>query len=397
VVLQKEVKDYVHRVRGLKSAYGAILGVAQKAHEKAGTMMQEFLDGIQHGNDHAGAGIPLSLNDMPAWMRIRRELSGASQTKEIIPGSLLIAAVSQFDFLYGKMVRKLFTIRPDLMLSEQGEIKLAEVFRYERVEDIREAVIEKRVEGLLRKSHDDQIGWLESALSVTLRADKELLGQFIEITERRNLLVHCEGVVGGQYLSVCGRFDAVHEGAQRGSKLSVDEAYFSRSCDLLLEIGVKVSQIMWRKINPEGANDANLFYNEVCFDLISGGDLAVAKRLLLFHKLQWSRDCRDEHRLRAALNLAQCYKWMGEGDQCIRILQEFEWPTRAPLFQLGYHVLMGEFDVAARLMAAVGEDVLPRSCYREWPIFQEFIRSEQFSSAYRDLFSEEFEMLRAQA
>ena len=67
----------------------------------------------------------------------------------------------------------------------------------------REKIFAKEVESILRSSHSDQFLWMERVFSIPLTKGLESWPSFIELTERRNLFVHCDGVVSDQYINVC--------------------------------------------------------------------------------------------------------------------------------------------------------------------------------------------------
>jgi hypothetical protein len=71
------------------------------------------------------------------------------------------------------------------------------------IEEAKLQLVDKEVEVVLRASHTEQFEWFEKNLSVKLRSGLEIWPTFIELTERRNLFAHGDGVVTQQYLSVC--------------------------------------------------------------------------------------------------------------------------------------------------------------------------------------------------
>ena len=64
-------------------------------------------------------------------------------------------------------------------------------------------MIDNTIDKLLRESHTEQINWLEKALCVDTLKKFDGWADYIELTERRNLFVHSNGVVDSQYLTEC--------------------------------------------------------------------------------------------------------------------------------------------------------------------------------------------------
>lgn len=89
---------------------------------------------------------------------------------------------------------------------------------------------------------------MENNFKIPLREGLEVWAKFIEITERRNLFVHCDGIVSKQYLEVCNKhgFD-FSKPLSVGEKLDVVPDYFESAYECLFEVGVKLGHVLWRK------------------------------------------------------------------------------------------------------------------------------------------------------
>jgi hypothetical protein len=139
------------------------------------------------------------------------------------------------------------------------------------LEEAREYLIEKEVESVLRESHLKQFKWLETKLSFSLRKDLPSFNDFIEITERRNLFVHCNGVAR-QYIDVCKENEVKKiDKVKIGQQLIASLEYLKKCYMVLFEIGVKIGQVVWRKLWPNNLEDADIHLNNVCYALLIKG------------------------------------------------------------------------------------------------------------------------------
>src|SRR5690606_30868436 len=117
------------------------------------------------------------------------------------------------------------------------------------IEAARRHVIEKEVESVLRESHTAQFEWFEKRLNTSLREKLDAWPTFIELTERRNLFVHNDGVVNSQYLAVCRAHNVpVPAETVEGTKLEASYSYHAQAASCLLEIGLKLGQVVWRRL-----------------------------------------------------------------------------------------------------------------------------------------------------
>src|SRR5262249_11987437 len=145
----------------------------------------------------------------------------------------------------------------------------------------RDAIIEKEVESVIRSSHSGQIEWLEKRLNMTLRKDLKIWPEFIELCERRNIFTHADGLVSSQYLKACAAHGCTVT-AKFGEKLSVDPAYYENAVSIILEMGVKLTQVVWRKLCPDQILEASTELNEFAYELIAKRKYKAAITMLEF-------------------------------------------------------------------------------------------------------------------
>jgi len=131
-----------------------------------------------------------------------KELKVASET---VPCSFIVTLVSQYDAFIGCIISEILTTKKDILHTIDKKIGYSELKQFTTVSKAINNIINKEIESVLSKSHDDHLKWIENKLNITLRSDQKLIADFIEITERRNLFVHCDGVVNEHYINKCNR------------------------------------------------------------------------------------------------------------------------------------------------------------------------------------------------
>ena len=152
----------------------------------------------------------------------------ANHSIEILPNSLFVSLISQFDAFLGKLIKQIFLTKPEILNSSEKNISFAKLSELKSFEEAKEYMIEKEIESVLRESHTDHFQWLENKLRITLRKDLDIWKDFIEITERRNLLVHNDGIVTSQYLLICRQNNVTFSSEPKiGDQLNVDPEYFA--------------------------------------------------------------------------------------------------------------------------------------------------------------------------
>jgi hypothetical protein len=255
--------------------------------------------------------------------------------------------------------------------------------------------LEKEIESVLRESHTEHFKWLESKLGLnTLRKfDTKVWEDFIELTERRNLFVHCDGIVSSQYIKVCQDNKVNVDITKIGKKLDIDKEYFKKAYRCIYEISIKLAHTIWRKLNPNERELADSYLNNVCVELIDNEEYELA---IIFLNFAFTDPIIKKANLQAKylflLNKGQALKWSGQNEELKNLLNDQDWSICHDVIKLGKAVLLDHFDEATQIMKNIGNNPEKISTlhYRGWPIFKEFRKTSQFISTYEEIFNEPF-------
>ena len=293
--------------------------------------------------------IPLKGKDEHLLENVKN-LSKVGDARQLVSRSFVVTLVSQFDAYIAGLVRALHEIRPDILNLHAKTISYSDIVELGDVASVEERLIENEIDSLLRSSHSDQFKWLESKLEMRLKEVDSKWAAFIELTERRNLFVHANARVSSQYLRVCKNNKvALPLDCRIGSTLPVSNEYFSASYSLLAEIGVKLGIILWRKAAASEQPEADSHLIEVTLNLIKSGKYALARSILEDFLFSIPAGDRTESTKRTMIiNLAQSMKWLGQEEDCEKLLKRFDWSATSPLFNLAIAVLKDDFAVAKK-------------------------------------------------
>ncbi len=308
----------------------------------------------------------------------------------VVPRSFLVSLVSQFDAFVGSLVGALFRLKPELLKSFERTLSLSQLSDFGSMEAAKDYVIEKEIETLLRKSHSEQFDWLEKKFDVKLHVELPIWPSFIEVTERRNLFVHSDGIVSSQYLKVCRENSVTLEaGVEVGKELEVSHTYFTLAHAAIYEIGVKLAQVLWRKVLPSQLKEPDDSLSNMCFELIQEENYELAKTLLNFACSTPMKHADERSRLVFLVNKAQAYKWSGDSKAALEIVKKQDWSATGDAFQLAEAVLTDNFQEAVRFMQKIGSTGYPhKEHYKTWPLFKEFRKSQEFRDAFEKIFGE---------
>lgn len=394
--INRELADFLRRIDALSGTLPLLMFLLTGMESTAGQKLNFFLrakgkpTGSKPGTDAETFSIP--PEHLTEHARRMAEVGKAAAARDILPQTVLVAMVSQFDAFLSRLLRCLYLKRPELLNDSDKQMSYGEVIGFDSIDTAKEFILEKEIEGVIRKSHAEQFVWMENKFRLKLREDLPIWPVFIELTERRNLFAHCNGVVSSQYIQVCkqhrvgeGKLPAV------GDSLGANSTYIKRSYSCLYEMGTKLACVLWRKVFPEELKEADNALNDVIFQLLSSDQFPLAITLGRFAVDVLKKWGSDELRLYLKLNLAQAYKWNGAKDKCADIVEKEDWSARGNQIQLAVALLSDNYVEAVRLMKRIGTSgEVKEHHYKEWPIFREFRKRPEFLDAYQVIYGRPF-------
>lgn len=396
--LESVVKLYVEHISSLFKGLFLTMAALQGTDKKVVELLQDFEkenciitepdeDGIQY--------VRVKENYVKRWNLLNQELKQIRLSRSLVPASFLASLVSQYDGFLGQLIKALFNIKPELLNASEKNITYSQLLEFGSVDAAKDYLLEKEIESVLRKSHTEQFEWLEAKFNIELRKDLASWPMFIELTERRNLFVHTRGIVSSQYMKVCAQHKIkLAENIKVGSQLDASAGYMTAAFACIFEIGVKLSHVLWRKMQPETRVQADENLAEVCYQLIYEDDekrMEIAANLLDFGTNTLKKHSSEQLRRRLVINRAQAYKWLGKEDVAKKIVQSEDWTATSDDFKLGEAVILENYREADEIMLRMGRNgALSSQSYREWPLFKRYVERPEFKVLFKTIFEEDF-------
>jgi hypothetical protein len=182
-----------------------------------------------------------------------------------------------------------------------------------------ERIIEKEVEAVMRRSHVDQIAWLESKSNRPLHENLAVWPDFVELCERRNLLTHTGGVISSQYLAACREHKVELDGKSVGVRLKITPTYYRKAVETVLEFGCKLIQVVWRVLRPNEIELAERELNNLAYKLLTRKEYRLARDILRFGLVEMHKHGSDSTRKMMVVNYANAEKLSGNKRQADEI------------------------------------------------------------------------------
>ncbi len=395
-IFAEDILNFTRDIECLHTSLPLIMKVIQAVEEMT---QKQFLDFIEKyasekhvDENNALCKYFVKAEDISKHNQFKRQYDNSLTALKLMPRNCVTSLVSQYDSFLGRIIRFIYSIKPQILNASEKTISYTDLIQFSSIETAKEYIIEKEVETIIRKSHADQFSWLKEKLGTPFNKDLKCWPIFIELTERRNLFVHCDGKVSSQYIKVCSEHKSnIPEDLNVGDQLAVSPKYFEEAYRCIYEIGVKLAHVIWRRLSPDYMDRSDENINDICFGLIEKGEYDLAIKILDYFTQEHIKHSNDVYKRMLIINRAQAYKWSKENDTCIKVLENIDWSACGDSFKIGVAVLKENYDEAYSLMRKLKNDnTFLKSFYKDWPLFKEFRKQENFSSVYEECYGETF-------
>lgn len=391
-----ELERFIVRARSLSVAFPTVTSALESnAQQKATEFLNLIVSNSTHEFDRETNrlrmhGIPFEL--MSKVDRSSRDARTAQLSEMVVGKSLVVALISQYDVFIGQLVRLLYAVEPSLLDVSDRHMTFAQLVSYQSIDQAREDILEKEVESVLYKSREEQLDYLSKKGKVELVKHLNCWQNLVEITERRNLFVHADGRVNRTYLNRCNQHGIKPSGGL-GEMLNVSIDYFRQSYYSVVEVGLVVAILLWRKLQPSDLETLLGTVTSIVYYLILDEEYEIAQRLIKFVTGPvMGKGIPEQHGLTLLVNQAQALKWSGDDKKMEELLNTKDWSVLNDKFRLAERVLRNDFAQAAKLMRGlVVSQEMNRVEFQEWPLFTGFRKSEEFKEVYLEVFGGNFD------
>ncbi|WZL82733.1 hypothetical protein QBE53_06375 [Vallitaleaceae bacterium 9-2] len=121
-----------------------------------------------------------------------------SMQHRLLFDSTLISLIIQFELLVSNIIRDNLQKNPEILKGRN--LSLEDLQKIGDVDDAKKYLLDKEVESILRGSYLSWKKYLKETLKLSVKCIDEHADTIVEIFQRRNLVVHNEGIVNSVYL-----------------------------------------------------------------------------------------------------------------------------------------------------------------------------------------------------
>lgn len=299
--------------------------------------------------------------------------------------------ISRFDIFLQSIIRKVYYLYPDRLNGKEKKMLFEKISSLNSIDEFKKSFIEDILDTLFRGSHYDQLDYLKDELEFDVKVHaKDVYVDFIELTERRNVLIHANGIIGDQYVNVCKERGATAYGT-KGQKLEIDIDYFKKSCDELLKLAVVIGYWFWTTRAKDERQRADEYIINVANRLIRDKRSGVAVAIIAYVLSQEKSKSKAIYLKKFKLYQLYALKDLGNIEQLTAGLGE-DWSDVNNSIKLKLLVLENNYEGAIKLFKKIrgNEEGVNKTIFSESVIYREFIQEQEFRNAYKEVYGEPF-------
>ncbi|TIK70871.1 hypothetical protein E4416_09030 [Stenotrophomonas maltophilia] len=337
-----------------------------------------------------------TTRDLVAYSAARRNARKTRDIRsfEIMTRALFVQVFCEYDAFIGRLLTSIYSSKPDLMNGISRQISLADLLQFDDIKSACRGLLEKEIETFRRDSYVDQFAALESKFSIrTLKGFPEWK-EFVELSQRRNILVHNDGIVSEQYLSVCRKEGVVlPKDAVAGAKIGAGSKELLRLIRVMSKVGYMLGHTLWRKLFPSQLEKMHDSLHMTIYEYLADARWKTAAHLGEFALTDsMTNGMKESVRRMIVINSAIARKFSGDSVGAEAVLDSADWSAAMPEFRLAVAVLKDNFERAGEILRRIGKrgDLLDQWAYHEWPLFTKFRDREDFYAIYEEIYGEPY-------
>ncbi|WP_180361889.1 hypothetical protein MKX33_02945 [Paenibacillus sp. FSL R5-0490] len=292
----------------------------------------------------------------------------------------LINLIVFFELLISRVLHTHITKFPEIMSIKDKTLSLEDIRKLGSFEDAEKYLIDQEVEGIMYGSLDKWYKYLTDKVKITIsyfQKNKELIS---EIFQRRNIVVHNDGIVNSIYFKNVNV--DLRKDISLGDKINVDREYINKSISIIENVGILILLEMWRKAEKKSQERVDEIMGEG-YTLMLDEDWSLAANLYDFCSNEISISAEDK--LMSKVNYWLCMKRSGQYEILKKEIEEADFSPYNKKFQLSLLALKNEKEEFFDLLKISMPNDLSVDNLKEWPIFTEIRESEEYNKFIQEV------------
>ena len=353
--------------------------------EKAALQKQVSVE-TTPATDAAPPGVNIKIQGTPdvdakTLMTVMNEVSKSHERSRLLFNNSLISLVSAAEWFFSRLLHGYFKKHPQVAISKDPVFSYEDLTKFGSMDDARQYLLERRVEEVLRGSFSDWIKYFKATVQLSMSYLEPCMADLVEVCERRNLLVHNNGVVNKIYLAKIG--EPLAKSLKLGQPLTVTRTYLDRSISLFERCCILIAAELWKKLAPADEKRGSLLV-DTAFQHMKKSRWQVSEGLSYF--VMNDKKLPDQHTMVGKMNYWLSIKRQGRWGDVQAHVKEEDMSARDRIFRLAWFSLCEMKDEFFELLpAAIRSEDVDLVGLESFPVFEEMRPDPRFVAAVASL------------
>jgi hypothetical protein len=164
-----EIMSFIHGIDAMQVSLRPMSHFAHTLFKACGKSIETFLE--KHGKQSDDGNLTLTGDHLLELKRLTSRLGKAAAASSVLPQTLVVALVSQYDSFLGGLLRCLYRAKPELLIQSKKQLSYSQLSDFGDLESAKAHILEKEIEDLLRASHVEQFNSMSNDFKVKLKED----------------------------------------------------------------------------------------------------------------------------------------------------------------------------------------------------------------------------------
>ena len=298
----------------------------------------------------------------------------------------LISLISSVEWFLSQILHSHFKNYPRLVTANsQKPFTYSDLEKFNTLDDAKQFLIDQKVDEIIRSDFKSWIDFLKMTLKLDLSFCELSLNFAEEVFQRRNLLVHNNGIVNNIYLNKTSSEVLQKFKLKKGSVVTIDNKYLQDSINMLESIFLCIGSIMWRKQLKEDGEISVYFetINKLAYNHMKEGRFEISEKVYFFLESDKEISIHDE--LMAKVNKWISIKQQGRFNEIKQDIVDSDFSAFEDKYVMARHILLDEYSNAiAILKVMLKAKKISLDELKDWPLFNTLRDNAEFCTLVQD-------------
>ncbi|MFY4822103.1 hypothetical protein ACOTVO_04970 [Aliarcobacter butzleri] len=316
-----------------------------------------------------------NINGKEILNTFKKMNNSAPRQGELLRKNSLITLLSTFETLISNLIQEYYTRFPQALPNDTKKLTLAEIKELGSVEEAERFIIDSEIDSILRGDILSQLDYFEKKLKFNSNYISEYKDYLVETSQRRNILVHNDGVINKHYLKKTPNKFLTEE-FNEGKRIKVNSKYLLERIELIHIIGIILIQECFRRWTKK-FDECNELLIEIIFESLQESKYSFIEKLSKY--INSIELYNEKDRKVLVINYCLTLKKQNKINEMKKELEKHDWSAVSDDFNLALAILNNEDEIFYKeLNNLIITNKMNSEMMGSWPLFDEYREKEQF-------------------